>query len=93
MKLSHDTVTMINTYYHSSFNQVAYDVMSKKVDWKLHARVVNMLMVDLKNDGLNEQETEELMRKVARLGIHKAVKFFDGLENIDRVRLSWWRLF
>lgn len=91
MKLSHNTITMINTYYHSSFNQVAYDVMAKKVDWKLHARVIRMLMVDLENDGLNQQEINELMSKVARLGIRKAVKFFDGL--VDRERLAWWRLF
>ena len=90
MKLSHDTITMINTYYHSSFNQVAYDVLAKKPDWKLYVRVVIMLRVDLENDGLNQQEINNLMSKVARLGIRKAVKFFDGL--VDRERLARWRL-
>ena len=91
MKLSNDTITMINTYYHASFNQVAYDVLAKKPDWKLYVRVVIMLRVDLENEGLNQQEINDLMSKVARLGIRKAVKFFDGL--VDRERLAWWRGF
>lgn len=89
------TTSAIKAYAHNTYIQVFDDVLDNHFDYQHRTEIVKWCMTGLTEfEGKTEREAFDIMKKIQRIQIRKAVKRLDELTHgTFENKLTWWRGF
>ena len=93
--MNYFTKDAIQAYAHNTYIQVFDDVLGNTFDYQNRTDIVRWCMRGLiEYEGKSEREAFDIMKKIQRVAIRKAVKRLDELtRGTFENKLAWWRGF